>query len=568
MYAAGLQTAKTTVGADLALNIKMGSDMDFNQALQKGIHAAKAGNSLLAQLHLREAVELEPGSVDCWLWLAWVAESPESTRLSLERVLELHPDHQAAQAGMSWIQCLNDCSSDDQPAESRCHTDTAELAEQPENDDFVEHTSDSLVDSEQRTADVERLPVEPQKAHAQDQQECEVDEQSFSEDSENLTCELPTTEEESDESPVDETPSLDESARLTDPEDECHSDAECDSCFTSTSFADEASDYSSTEPAFCSAFPDEYCIQEAVVASVDAQFELLLDCDQLLDRLDSNTENDVEPARAEEVTQASSECHAESELEAVDELERVELEEFIETTEPTDVEPACCEDVAQAPSECHAESELEVVDQLELVVLEEFSETTEPTDVKPACSEEVTNGEPGEMPVGGSEESGVGHVDELSSLEEIEGDVCDAVGFADDEAGGDDGRPVIVVCDDSPTIRKLVSMSLEPHGFRVLTAENGAEGCRLIQRVLPTLVLSDINMPEMDGYQLCKSVTRNQLTRNIPVVMLSGKDGVFDKLRGKLVGSSDHMSKPFSPQDLLRCVRKHVCLETIATWSN
>jgi twitching motility two-component system response regulator PilG len=79
-------------------------------------------------------------------------------------------------------------------------------------------------------------------------------------------------------------------------------------------------------------------------------------------------------------------------------------------------------------------------------------------------------------------------------------------------------------------------------------------------------VLTDINMPEMDGYQLCKSVTKNPLTQNIPVIMLSGKDGLFDKLRGKLVGSTDHMSKPFSPRDLLRVVRSH--LEASSVWSH
>ncbi|MEM9587805.1 MAG: response regulator, partial [Planctomycetota bacterium] len=74
----------------------------------------------------------------------------------------------------------------------------------------------------------------------------------------------------------------------------------------------------------------------------------------------------------------------------------------------------------------------------------------------------------------------------------------------------------------------------------------------------PDLILSDINMPKLGGYQLCKLVKKHERTRDIPVIMLSGKDGVFDKLRGTMVGCSDYVTKPFESNELIEKVRQYV----------
>jgi len=116
----------------------------------------------------------------------------------------------------------------------------------------------------------------------------------------------------------------------------------------------------------------------------------------------------------------------------------------------------------------------------------------------------------------------------------------------------------ILVVDDSPTICKLVTLTLEKHGYRVISAPDGLEGLAKLNDVRPSLILLDITMPRMDGYQLCRIVKGNSATLHIPVVMLSGKDGFFDKVRGRAAGATDYVTKPFEPDTLLQIVQKYL----------
>ena len=117
--------------------------------------------------------------------------------------------------------------------------------------------------------------------------------------------------------------------------------------------------------------------------------------------------------------------------------------------------------------------------------------------------------------------------------------------------------PLVLAVDDSPTIRKLVAMTLEREGFEVITAADGLEALQLLSEHMPDIILSDVNMPRLDGYKLCRFVKKHDRTKHIPVVMLSGKDGVFDKLRGKMFGCGDYITKPFETADLVDKVRLH-----------
>ncbi|MDX1982213.1 MAG: response regulator [Bryobacteraceae bacterium] len=119
-------------------------------------------------------------------------------------------------------------------------------------------------------------------------------------------------------------------------------------------------------------------------------------------------------------------------------------------------------------------------------------------------------------------------------------------------------RKVILVVDDSLTIRKALSNFLEKNEFRVVMAEDGKKALEKLNEVVPDLVLLDITMPNIDGYQVCRTMKDNALTKAVPVVMLSGKDGIFDKVRGKLAGCSDYVTKPFDPEALLKTIRKYV----------
>lgn len=118
-------------------------------------------------------------------------------------------------------------------------------------------------------------------------------------------------------------------------------------------------------------------------------------------------------------------------------------------------------------------------------------------------------------------------------------------------------RPCILVIDDSATIRKLVALTLSKFEYTVQEAADGPSALELIRKKIPALVLLDINMPGMDGYQVCKALKANKVTAHIPVIMLSGKDGFFDKLRGKMAGCTRYLSKPFQPDVLVQEVDKY-----------
>ncbi len=118
-------------------------------------------------------------------------------------------------------------------------------------------------------------------------------------------------------------------------------------------------------------------------------------------------------------------------------------------------------------------------------------------------------------------------------------------------------RGTILCVDDSPTIRKLVTMTLKRFDYAVITAADGMEALGKLDTVNPDMVLLDISMPRMDGYQVCRIIKNSRETRHIPVVMLSGKDGFFDKVRGRLAGSTVYITKPFDPNVLLQVVEKH-----------
>ena len=116
----------------------------------------------------------------------------------------------------------------------------------------------------------------------------------------------------------------------------------------------------------------------------------------------------------------------------------------------------------------------------------------------------------------------------------------------------------ILVVDDSATVRKLISGKLEKCGHEVICAVDGMDALEKMNESLPDLVLLDITMPRMDGYQVCKLIRGNETTKEIPVVMISGKDGFFDKVRGRMAGTSGYITKPFGPETLMKTVESYI----------
>jgi len=116
----------------------------------------------------------------------------------------------------------------------------------------------------------------------------------------------------------------------------------------------------------------------------------------------------------------------------------------------------------------------------------------------------------------------------------------------------------IMVIDDSSTVLRAAEAALRGSGYEVLTASDGFSAMSAIADHQPALIFIDIVMPRLDGYQACALVKRNRKFRHTPVIMLSSKDGLFDRARGRIVGAEAHINKPFSKADLLDAVRRHL----------
>jgi twitching motility two-component system response regulator PilG len=115
----------------------------------------------------------------------------------------------------------------------------------------------------------------------------------------------------------------------------------------------------------------------------------------------------------------------------------------------------------------------------------------------------------------------------------------------------------VLVIDDSNTIRRSAEIFLAQGGHEVLLAEDGFDALAKVNDHTPSLIFCDILMPRLDGYQTCAIIKRNPRFAHVPVIMLSSKDGLFDKARGRMVGSEDYLTKPFTKEQLLRAVAQY-----------
>jgi twitching motility two-component system response regulator PilG len=118
--------------------------------------------------------------------------------------------------------------------------------------------------------------------------------------------------------------------------------------------------------------------------------------------------------------------------------------------------------------------------------------------------------------------------------------------------------PEILVIDDSSTIRRSAEIFLSQSGYSVLLAEDGFEALSHIVERRPALIFCDILMPRLDGYQTCSLIRYSKDYRDTPVVLLSSRDGLFDRARGAIAGATAYLTKPFTKDSLLKIVREHV----------
>lgn len=129
---------------------------------------------------------------------------------------------------------------------------------------------------------------------------------------------------------------------------------------------------------------------------------------------------------------------------------------------------------------------------------------------------------------------------------------------SENKSNGDFVGLNVMVIDDSKTIRRTAETLLKKAGCEVITAIDGFEALSKIADYRPDIIFVDIMMPRLDGYQTCALIKNNQNFKKTPVIMLSSKDGLFDKARGRIVGSEQYLTKPFTKHELLGAITKHV----------
>ena len=123
----------------------------------------------------------------------------------------------------------------------------------------------------------------------------------------------------------------------------------------------------------------------------------------------------------------------------------------------------------------------------------------------------------------------------------------------------------VLVIDDSNTIRRSAELFLRQAGYEVILAEDGFDALSKITDYEPQVIFVDIMMPRLDGYQTCALIKQNPRLKSTPVIMLSSKDGVFDRARGRLAGSDRYLTKPFTKEGLIEAVGDYVNRDSISS---
>jgi CheY-like chemotaxis protein len=121
----------------------------------------------------------------------------------------------------------------------------------------------------------------------------------------------------------------------------------------------------------------------------------------------------------------------------------------------------------------------------------------------------------------------------------------------------DTEQKVIMVVDDSQTVRNIMGLILNRTGYRSVRVASAMEALQTLTEVIPDLIFLDITLPGMDGLDVCKIIKENERTKDIPVVMLSGNNEVFDKVMGRLAGAADYITKPFEPETIVECLQTY-----------
>jgi twitching motility two-component system response regulator PilG len=488
---------------------------------QQGIASARAGHRLLARLHLAEAIDGDPSNDAHWLWMAWVAESPGAAVDHLKKALERNPDNEIAKAGLIWSQTMAEWDFE------RPYSPRATLAAVAEREARTVPASSGFPI---RMPRVDELHADSSQGYEEKPKPADSKHDVIAEAFPELVAkaESPVVEETRPKTPApahvvpDPIDLLRPKSDRSRPKSENRPKAELEKPATDP-----------TKPKTEPRRPDE-------LPDAQAKFRPeSLPIDQLTGMYMGEGKSLIEDQFAGFNLASSVDMLNDPSASLATPFPGGTTVGKLGPTRPPSGElqtPFGGEHPPEEPAEAASLSGSD----------SEF-ETITPTNVASLPSIEAQEPAPAEeVPSASSAPSApvdAGPVASHASIDVVEHST--------------EGKPrKVMIVDDSPTVCKIVSITLKKRGFDVQTAADGVEAMALIATDQPDLILLDITMPRMDGYQLCKLIKGYPQTKTIPVIMLSGKDGFFDRVRGKLVGCSDYITKPFDPEMLVAAVER------------
>jgi twitching motility two-component system response regulator PilG len=221
-----------------------------------------------------------------------------------------------------------------------------------------------------------------------------------------------------------------------------------------------------------------------------------------------------------------------------------------------------------APNPAAAGLDVEPVDDSALEALARLPETSAPISTEPMNApivngHAVVNGhaiEPAYLEMSTVEadpETASGVIDAPPSAAAVEAGLDAPVSAGPAAATPASDAHTVMVVDDSPTIRKILGLTLERAGYHVVAEPNGKSALKRLEEIVPRVILLDIAMPDLDGYEVCKRIKQDPRTSAVPVIMLSGKGAFFDKVKGHMAGATEYLTKPFETPVVLAVVSTH-----------
>ncbi len=518
--------------------------------------AAVSGDLSGAELILHQVLANDADSIDAWLLMSQVAAPFSEKMLAYRRILELDPSNALANAGHDFISDMLDAVEAEAPVAVSERSDESPEQFAEENFDEVSHEDEPAVaavsEEFQETGyydnAIEPVMNEPAESY------------NFLEETEDEPAEMET-------SMMDEVPEVQYQTAVADDQSE-------------TYYGEDESEPAEAETAMETAdldngsYMDEVRSEDEDAAEAAAVHEF--------EQAPVYSRDEAETPEFDEVVE-QPQWHDEQPAEVVDHYAGMDFSDDQPMSDDAPAQDACpyCnaanESHAFECSSCMAVLSLSDLERLLAnsnsnveAIQEAVTRMESEWNMREFSEQELTVLGIGQLNLN-NPEAGFAYLQEASRLNPnnvILASQVNALAIRLDEIRRQnevhDAMPkgkTILVVDDSATVRKLISSKLEKSGHNVVCAEDGVDAMSVLESTVPDLVLLDIAMPRMDGYSVCKLIRANEATKDVPVVMISGKDGFFDKVRGRMAGTTGYITKPFGPETLMRALETYLLPE-------